>query len=59
MNPEVNLRLMQIVMKYLPEGKSWLRQKGVNVTMADIQPMMGLAVKILNEAYELGKKNAR
>ncbi|MDM5337813.1 ComZ family protein [Fictibacillus enclensis] len=57
MNQELNMQFMQIAMKHLPEGKELLEKKGVELSMEDIQPMLNLLLKVMNDAYELGKQN--
>ncbi|MDM5198610.1 ComZ family protein [Fictibacillus enclensis] len=57
MNQEMNMQFMQIAMKHLPEGKELLEKKGVELSMEDIQPMLNLLLKVMNDAYELGKQN--
>ncbi|MDN4523672.1 ComZ family protein [Fictibacillus fluitans] len=56
MNQELNMQFMQIAMKHLPEGKDLLEKKGVELSMEDIQPMLNLLLKVMNDAYELGKQ---
>ncbi|GAE31218.1 ComZ family protein [Halalkalibacter hemicellulosilyticus] len=55
---EQNMKFMQIAMKYLPEGKQMLDEKGIEFNMEDLQPMLELLLNVMNEAYELGKQEA-
>ncbi|MDT8859624.1 ComZ family protein [Alkalihalobacillus sp. MEB130] len=57
-NPEMNMRFMQIAMKHLPEGKKFLDDKGIELNMEDLQPMLELLLNVMSEAYELGKEHA-
>ncbi|MCK6256735.1 ComZ family protein [Fictibacillus sp. KIGAM418] len=57
MNQELNMKFMQIAMKHLPEGKELLEKKGMELSMEDIQPMLNLLLKVMNDAYELGKQD--
>ncbi len=58
MNPEMNMKFMQIAMKYMPEAKEFFDNKGIELSMDDLQPMAELLLKVMNEAYELGKQDA-
>jgi len=58
MNPEMNMKFMQIAMKYLPDAKSFFDEKGIELGMDDLQPMAELLLKVMNEAYELGKQES-
>ncbi|NEU29690.1 competence protein ComG [bacterium LRH843] len=51
----MNMRFMQIAMKHLPEGKKFLDEKGIELTMEDMEPMLQLLMNVMSEAYELGK----
>ncbi|GAE35429.1 possible repressor of comG operon [Halalkalibacter akibai JCM 9157] len=57
-NPEMNMKFMQIAMKHLPDGKKFLDDKGIELNMEDLQPMLELLLNVMNEAYELGKEQA-
>ncbi|WP_078430319.1 ComZ family protein [Alkalihalobacterium alkalinitrilicum] len=57
-NPELQMKFMQIAMKYIPEGKAILDEKGIELNMEDLQPMVNMLVKVMNEAYELGKEES-
>lgn len=54
----MNMKFMQIAMKHLPEGKKLLDDKGIELNMEDLQPMLELLLNVMNEAYELGKNEA-
>lgn len=56
MNEQLNMQFMQIAMKHLPEGKELLERKGIELSMEDIQPVLNLLMKVMNDAYELGKQ---
>ncbi|MFC7371786.1 ComZ family protein [Fictibacillus iocasae] len=58
MDADKNMKFMQIAMKHLPEGKALLEQKGIELGLEDIQPMLSLLISVMDEAYELGKKEA-
>ncbi|QQZ08231.1 ComZ family protein [Heyndrickxia vini] len=58
MNQEKSMEFMQIAMKYLPEAKEKLDQAGVEISFELLQPFMELFTNVMNEAYELGKKDA-
>ena len=53
-----NMEFMQIAMKYLPEAKQQLEQSGIELSMEMIQPFMTLFTQVMNEAYEMGRKDA-
>jgi competence protein ComZ len=55
MDQQKTMQFMQIAMKYLPEAKAQLDQHGIELKMETIQPMLDLLLKVMNEAYELGK----
>lgn len=54
---EKNMAFMQIAMKYVPEAKELLEGKGIELGFDDLQPMLALFTKVMNEAYELGQKD--
>ncbi|MBO8178076.1 ComZ family protein [Aeribacillus pallidus] len=58
MSPDKSMEFMQIAMKYLPEAKEKLDETGIELTMEMLQPFMELFMKVMNEAYELGRKDA-
>ncbi|AZU61246.1 ComZ family protein [Neobacillus mesonae] len=53
-----SLQFMQIAMKYLPEAKEQLDKSGVELSMDLIEPFMNLFMKVMQEAYELGREDA-
>ncbi|NSL51474.1 ComZ family protein [Calidifontibacillus erzurumensis] len=59
MNQERNMKFMQIAMKYLPEAQELLKEKGLEVQMEMMQPMLNLLLKAMNDAYELGASEAK
>ncbi|WP_276516600.1 ComZ family protein [Fictibacillus nanhaiensis] len=56
MDNERNMKFMQIAMSHLPEAKAFLEQKGIEIGMEDIQPMLQLLMNVMNDAYDLGKE---
>jgi competence protein ComZ len=58
-NPEMNMKFMQIAMNHLPEGKKFLDDKGIELNMDDLQPMLELLLNVMSEAYELGLENGK
>ncbi|OZM58248.1 competence protein ComG [Lottiidibacillus patelloidae] len=55
MDQDMNMQFMSIVMKHLPEAKQLLDDQGIELNMEAMQPVMNLLLKVMNEAYELGK----
>ncbi|MGF2615345.1 competence protein ComG [Rossellomorea vietnamensis] len=53
-----NMEFMQIAMKYLPEAKDQLEQSGIELSIEMIQPFMTLFTQVMNEAYEMGRRDA-
>ena len=58
-NPEMSMQFMQIAMKYMPEAKAFFESKGIELSMEDLQPMADLLMKVMNDAYELGKQSSQ
>ncbi|WP_096199008.1 ComZ family protein [Bacillus sp. FJAT-45350] len=58
MNSENNMKFMQIGMKYMPEAKAFFDEKGIELNMEDLQPMLELLLKVMSDAYELGKEES-
>ncbi|SHR45043.1 ComZ [Mycobacteroides abscessus subsp. abscessus] len=58
MSQDKTMEFMGIAMKYLPEAKEQLENAGIELSMELIQPFMTLFTKIMQEAYELGVKDA-
>jgi competence protein ComZ len=56
MDQNMNMQFMSIVMKHLPEAKQLLDDQGLEINMEAMQPIMNLLLKVMNEAYELGKE---
>ncbi|MGD6801588.1 competence protein ComG [Rossellomorea vietnamensis] len=54
-----NMEFMQIAMKYLPEAKEQLEQSGIELSIDMIQPFMTLFTQVMNEAYEMGYRDAQ
>lgn len=59
MDQERNFKFMQIAMKYLPEAQMMLQEKGMEVNMDMMQPMLDVLLKVMNDAYELGAADAK
>ncbi|KAA0546501.1 competence protein ComG [Bacillus sp. BGMRC 2118] len=53
------MQFMQIAMKYLPEAKALLDETGIELDMTKLQPVMELLTKVMSDAYDLGKQEAR
>jgi competence protein ComZ len=54
-----SMQFMQIAFKYLPQAKEQLDKAGVELSFEAIQPFMDLFTKVMQEAYELGREEAR
>lgn len=52
---EKNMQFLQIAMKHLPEAKAILDSNGIALDMEKAQPVLELLMKVMNEAYDLGK----
>ena len=59
MSSDKTLEFMGIAMKYFPEAKAKLEESGIQVTMDMAEPFMDLFKKVMQEAYDLGKKDAQ
>ncbi len=55
MDQERNMKFMQIAMSHLPEAKQLMEQKGIELTMEDVQPLLNMLMNVMNDAYELGR----
>jgi competence protein ComZ len=55
---EKSMKFMQIAMNHLPEAKAMLDEKGIEVNIENLQPMLQVLMKVMSEAYELGKTEA-
>ena len=49
---------MEIALKHFPEGKERLKKSGINISLTMIPVFMDLFTKVMDEAYELGKRDA-
>ncbi|WP_153124910.1 ComZ family protein [Peribacillus tepidiphilus] len=58
MSQEKNLEFMAIAMKYFPEAKAKLDEAGIEISMEILPAFMELFTKVMQEAYELGRKDA-
>ncbi|WP_141432804.1 ComZ family protein [Bacillus sp. 03113] len=54
-----SLEFMQIAMKYIPEAKEQLEKAGIELSLDMLQPFLGLLTKVMSDAYELGKQEAK
>ena len=54
----LSLEFMNIAMKYFPEGKEKLKSVGIDVSISQLPIFMDLFTKVMDEAYEMGKKDA-
>ncbi|MFD6509639.1 MULTISPECIES: ComZ family protein [Bacillus] len=52
---EKSMQFLQIAMKHLPEAKAILDSNGIALDMENAQPVLELLMKVMGEAYELGK----
>lgn len=59
MSQDKTMEFMGIAMKYLPEAKEQLESAGIELSMELIQPFMSLFTKVMQEAYDLGVKDAK
>ena len=59
MSQDTTMEFMTIALKYLPEAKERMEQAGIEVSNESLQPFMGLFAKAMNDAYELGKNEAK
>lgn len=59
MSQDKTMEFMGIAMKYLPEAKEQLESAGIELSMELIQPFMTLFTKVMQEAYDLGVKDAK
>ncbi|OLN23830.1 competence protein ComG [Domibacillus antri] len=53
-----SMEFMQIAMKYLPDAQEKLKEAGIEFSPALAEPFFGLFMSVMQEAYELGKKDA-
>ena len=58
MSEDKTLEFMAIAMKYFPEAKAKLEESGIPVSMELAAPFMELFKKVMQEAYELGKRRS-
>ena len=47
---------MNIAMKHFPEAQERLRQAGIQISIGMLPAFMDLFTKVMEEAYELGRK---
>lgn len=53
-----NMQFLQMAMQHLPEAKGMLESSGVELDLAKAQPVLELLMKVMNDAYELGRQEA-
>jgi competence protein ComZ len=53
------MEFMQIAMNYLPDAQEKMKEAGIDFSPAMAEPFFGLFMNVMQEAYELGKKDAR
>ncbi|HHY72475.1 MAG TPA: competence protein ComG [Bacillus bacterium] len=58
MEQERNFKFIQIAMKYMPEAQMMLKEKGMEVNIDMMQPMLDVLLKVMNDAYALGASEA-
>ncbi|MFX3624110.1 MAG: ComZ family protein [Ectobacillus sp.] len=58
MDQQRNMQFLQIAMGHLPEAKALLEGSGIEFDMAKAQPVLELLMKVMNDAYELGRQEA-
>ncbi|MGM9927398.1 MAG: ComZ family protein [Bacillus sp. (in: firmicutes)] len=58
MSRKRHMEFMNIAMKYFPEGKERLKSVGIDVSLSQLPIFMDLFTKVMDEAYEMGKKDA-
>ncbi|WP_046175383.1 ComZ family protein [Domibacillus indicus] len=55
---EKNMEFMQIAMKHLPEAQEKLKESNIDFSPELAQPFLEMFLKVMQEAYDLGKKDA-
>ncbi|MCP8968296.1 ComZ family protein [Ectobacillus ponti] len=58
MEQQRNMQFLQLAMQHLPEAKALLESSGVPLDMSKAQPVLELLMKVMNDAYELGRREA-
>jgi competence protein ComZ len=58
MEQKRQMEFMQIAMKYMPEAKAGLDKAGAELNMEALPTFLALFQKVMQEAYDLGKKDA-
>ena len=56
---EQNMKFMQIAMKYFPEAKQSLSEQEIELDLEKMQPLLQLFLNAMEDAYELGKQDAK
>ncbi|MFS0782887.1 ComZ family protein [Bacillus sp. 1P06AnD] len=59
MNNHLNQQFLQIALKHFPEAKTRLKTEGIELSIGMMPAFMDLFTKVMGEAYELGRKDAR
>ncbi|MGM9927266.1 MAG: ComZ family protein [Bacillus sp. (in: firmicutes)] len=50
---------MKIALKHFPEGQEKLKSLGIDVSWSMVPVLSDLFLKMMQEAYELGKREAK
>ncbi|MBD3110328.1 competence protein ComG [Bacillus sp. AGMB 02131] len=58
MSRKRQMEFMNIAMKYFPEGKERLKSVGIDVSLNQLPIFMDLFTKVMDEAYEMGRRDA-
>ncbi|WP_050614308.1 ComZ family protein [Bacillus testis] len=59
MNQSLQNQFFQIAIRNFPEAKSRMKTEGIELSMSMLPAFMDLFTKVMNEAYELGRKDAQ
>lgn len=59
LSSEKQMKFMEIAMKYMPEAKQFFEEKQIELSMDEMMPMAQLLMKVMEEAYELGKESGK
>ncbi|RKD75599.1 competence protein ComZ [Sinobaca qinghaiensis] len=59
MDQELNMRFMEVAMRHVQEGQSFLNNKGIELDMHDLQPALEMLMQVMSEAYEMGYEDAK
>ncbi|WP_026699942.1 ComZ family protein [Salibacterium aidingense] len=59
MDQERNMKFMEIAMKHVQEGRTFLDENGIDLGMEDLQPALNMLMEVMNEAYEMGYEEGK